>query len=222
MSENAVLSVLRLMELPENSIGEVQEATERIVKIKLNTENVRRLGVRPSIGDFVILEAEKEHPIGLIFSYQTRSNIPITERIGVSRAERERIYYEPPAIILNALIVGYLDKENMRFEQELPSESIFPDDQVYYIGELNNVILEFHKGNGGLKLFYIPKFMELVSEREPMKAFIKKLSGVLSRSQFKKGDLINAVLESFKKKERFLKRISDLILILQIIEETWR
>ena len=48
--------IIRLVKDSTKAIGEVQEATERTFRVKLNIENARKMGLRPSIGDFLILE----------------------------------------------------------------------------------------------------------------------------------------------------------------------
>ena len=221
MNDLTNLKLLELINTPMNSIGEVQEATEKIVKIKLNIERIKKFNFRPSIGDFVILEAEKEHPIALIYSTETQSNVPFTEYIGVSREERNKIYYEPPASFLNALIIGFYDKETGKFYQDLPSESILPDDQVFYLSSIREAVLRFHLDKK-LNMSYLPRFFDLVDRKEVTKVLFKKLVKVFSKTGIRKEEFIEAILESFKTEGEVQRRISHLLSSLQLVEEVWK
>lgn len=220
--EEVVRGVLARMGGRANAIGEVQEASEISVRVKLNAERLRSSGIRPSLGDFLLVEGEGVVPVLVIASVEIRSNVPLNEFVLAPRGDRERIYYEPPAIAAGTVIAGYLDLSSGLFSQELPAEVIFPDDQVFYMGDLREAVLAFHTSDGRLRLLYLPRLLENVSSRDVVKAVLSRIVAILREGAVERDEFVEAVLESFKlygKVSRNVARISD---ALQVVDEVWR
>lgn len=213
--------IIRLVKDSTKAIGEVQEATERTFRVKLNIENARKMGLRPSIGDFLILEGDNEYPVGVVYSIETKSNIPVTELIEATREQRTKIYYEPPAVILSALISGYFDERDGKFYQELPNESILPDDLAFYISNLETAILNLHCSEA-LRINYLPHLQELVSDRDVIKVWIRKLSRVLSKERISKEEFLFAAFEAYKRSGRIEKKLPQILDLIQLIDEVWK
>lgn len=211
MNQSIVEAVYRLINSPEASIGEVVESSEEVVKFKLNYERAKQLGVKPSIGDFIIIEGVTESPIAVIYSYTTKSNMPASEYVGLTRDERLKIFYEPSTTIYTCLISGYFSRDE-GFIQELPSESILPDDQVFYLAMVPGAIKEFHTHSNGILVDYVPRLIEKCSG-DLIKLFFKKLRGFLDAP---KQVLLESVLDSFKRRgaEKLTSKLIDTLIAL--------
>ena len=213
--------IIRLVKDSTKAIGEVQEATERTFRVKLNVENTRKMGFRPSIGDFLILEGDNEYPVGVVYSIETKSNIPITELIEATREQRTKIYYEPPAVILSALISGYFDESEGVFYQELPNESILPDDLAFYMSDLENAVFNLHC-IGALKIDYLPYLQELVDDRDVIRVWLRKLSRVLSKKGVSKEEFLSAAFKAYKRSGRIERKLPQILDLTQLIDEVWK
>ena len=103
----------------------------------------------------------------------------------------------------------------------MPNESILPDDLAFYISNLETAIFNLHCSEA-LKIDYLPHLQELVSDKDVIKVWVRKLSRVLSKKGVSKEEILSAAFEAYKRSGRIEKKLSQILDLVQLIDEVWK